>query len=233
MGYGLSPIELLIVAILAFAGLGNSPVGVPQLADESLQSASPPECLAYFAYHGVAKPEKSSRNQVEQLLAEDEIQSFASELMRLADEGLSVIPATDADQRTALRVLPRLAKAFLSRPSILYVSQVAVPPDPPSGNGAVVLNAGDDFAAVKESLEELEELYCRNTPGKQSAVSSTVDGTELRRLPAPRGVPPVQWGAKQPYVFLAVGEGEAAAVVGRLTERGAAPSWLTKVSANL
>jgi hypothetical protein len=43
----------------------------------------------------------------------------------------------------------------------------------------------------------------------------------------------VQWGAKQPYVFLAVGEGEAAAVVGRLTERGAAPSWLTKVSADL
>jgi hypothetical protein len=43
----------------------------------------------------------------------------------------------------------------------------------------------------------------------------------------------LQWGAKQPYIFLGVGDGEAAAIISRLKARAGTPLWLKNLSADI
>jgi hypothetical protein len=228
--FGVSPLEMTIVAALLFGGGATSAVGVPMPVDATLEAAAPAECLAYFAAHGVATPHAASTNHVEQLYAEEEIQAFLGEMNRLVGVALQRIPAGDEQQRAAIQGASVLAKAFLTRPNILYVTDVAVPPEQPSVNGALVLNAGDQLLAVQGALEDIERFYLTQVPPGQQVTTSSVGKVELRSLPMPPGAPPVVWGVAEPYVFLAVGKDEPKQLVGRLTSKGTKPEWLTKLN---
>jgi len=227
--FGIGAIEIGII-VLSLGAMGATPqVGVPSAPDAALQSAAPEECLLYISKSGTDSPDPKSSNQIEQLLAEPEIKDFVGEVSRLIDEGLTKIPANSEEERTLARTLPVVAKTLLSNPLMLYVSKVEVPPKVPGGNAALVISAGDQVKPLVVALEELEQLLVSKMPPNMTVEKFEAEGVQMRRLPTPPGVPPVVWGVQGSYVFIAVGEGEAAAVAKRLAKPGDAPAWLEAV----
>jgi hypothetical protein len=216
--------------VLALGGMGVVPqVGVPSPPEPAMLAAAPEQCLLYISTSGTDPADPKSSNQIEQLLAEPEIKEFVSEVSRLIDEGLARIPADSVEERTLARTLPIVARTLLDRPLMLYVSKVDVPPKAPGGNAALVISAGDQLTPLVVALEELEELLVSKMPPNMTVERYEAEGAKMRRLPSPPGVPPVVWGVQGSYVFLAVGQGEAAAVAKRLAAAGPAPAWLDAV----
>ena len=57
------------------------PLSLPPLPEDPVMSSvAPEECLWYLTWSGSAKADTASKNKTEQLLAEEEIQRFGSEL---------------------------------------------------------------------------------------------------------------------------------------------------------
>ena len=64
-----------------FFGGAGLPVSLPPLPEDPvLAKAAPEKCLWYYSWAGMAKADSSSKNQTEQLIAEDEVQRFVSQL---------------------------------------------------------------------------------------------------------------------------------------------------------
>jgi type II secretory pathway pseudopilin PulG len=229
------PAELAIISwmLLFFGGSGSLPVGVPLPPDAGLQSAAPPSALLYISHSGNTTPDPKSTNQVEKLLAEPEVQGFLGEARRLIDEVIKLAPKKNEREQALAASLPVIGKAVLSRPSMFYLSDVKLPPDVTTGNAAFVISSGDQTAALVASLEELERLIMMNFPPNMAVEKSEYDGAKLRRIPTPPGLPPVVWGVKGEYVFIAVGEKESENVVDRLTAKKGAPKWLTDLHEEL
>ena len=229
---GVGAAELLLIVAMMFGGGGLSAVGTPLPPDAGLQAAAPPTALVYVAHYGMTKPDPKSSNHFEQMLAEPENQAFLAELNRLAEETLKLVPADEEPAKLLGKTLPTLAKSLIARPSILYVADVAVNPIAPGGNGAFVIHAGDQIAALRDVVEQWERFYLTQIPPNQTVEKLTIEGVEVRRLPMPPQVPPVSWGVSGEYLFVAAGEGEATALLKRLNGRGEAPAWLSKLTAD-
>jgi hypothetical protein len=203
--------------------------------DAGLLAVTPAECIAYLSSPGSRKIEPGSKNQLDQLMAEPEIQDFITELKRLADEIPKHLPPGSPEQEALGKSLPVVAKALFTRPVMAYVSKVTLPPQAPSANAAVVVNAGDELDAFLEALGVLETLYISNA-ARGAEVVVTKDGTAtLRRLPTPPQAPPLSWGVQGNYVFLALGNNEAESlakkVAAETAESPAKPKWLADVEA--
>lgn len=227
MNAGIGAMEaILLVAMMFGGGTALSPLGVPLPPDQGLQSVAPDECLVFLSYAGQGKAQPGGKNQVELLHAEPEIQAFIAEVDRLIEEGLRHVPAEDEKERTLARTLPVIARTLLLRPHVHYLADVAVPPQQPTGHAGIVVNAGDKAKEFILALEELESLYLAEVPTNQAVERSEVDGVTIRRLPTPPEVPPIAWGSQGEYVFLAVGDGEAARIVKSLAAKKAPPKWL-------
>jgi len=227
--FGISPAEMGILAMLLGA-LGVLPqAGVPLPPDPAVQSAAPEECLLYLSLSGSGKPDPQSTNQIEQLLAEPEIRAFVDEIARLSEAGAKRLSDRGEAERNLNRALPVLGGMLLNRPLMLYVSKVDVPPQAPSVNGALVVSAGDKVKDFVAALEELEQLLVANLPPNSKIEPYEAEGVKMRRIPTQPGMPPVVWGVRDSYVFLAVGQGEAEAVAKRLAKPGAPPAWLSDV----
>ena len=234
MNAGIGAMEaILLVAMMFGGGTALSPLGVPLPPDSGLQSVVPEECLVFLSYAGQGAAQPGSKNQVEQLHAEPEIQAFIAEVDRLIQEGLKHIPADDEKERTLARVLPVIVRTLLLRPHVHYLADVAVPPQKPSGHAGIVVNAGDKTKEFVAALEELESLYLAEVPANQAVERSEVEGVTIRLLPTSPEIPPVAWGVKGEYVFLALGEGEAARIVKSLTEQKGPPKWLVDLQKDL
>ena len=219
--------------LLLFGGGATLPIGVPLPPDAGLQGAAPPNAIIYAAHAGSGAPDPNSKNQVELMLAEPEVQGFLVEVERLINEGVKRIPTNTEEERVLASTLPVIGKTLLTRPSMLYVSDVKVPPQAPSANAALIVAAGAEVGKLTAALEEIEALIVKNFPPGQTVEKSEVGGAKLRKLPMPPGLPPVVWGVKGEYVFIAVGEKEAETVVERLTARGPPPEWLVKLQEEL
>lgn len=111
MNAGIGAMEaILLVAMMFGGGTALSPLGVPLPPDSGLQSVAPEECLVFLSYAGQGAAQPGSKNQVEQLHAEPEIQAFIAEVDRLIQEGLKHIPADDEKERTLARALPVIGR---------------------------------------------------------------------------------------------------------------------------
>lgn len=237
---GIGPMELLLLAALLFGGGGLSGVGVPLPPDAGLQGAAPPECLVYLSHYGSGRPDPNSTNHVERLLAEPAIGAFASELNRLAEEAVELLPAGDEPAATAVKTLPVLVRALAERPNMLYVASAAVPPAAPDVRAAFVVAADRDAPALRDALLSWERLYLQQLGQNAEATVTQVGTAELRRLPMPPDVPPmvppvvppVVWGVDGGYVFLTIGEDEAQELSKRLAARGPPPPWLKQLEAD-
>jgi hypothetical protein len=187
----------------------------------------------YVAHHGTTEPDAKSTNAYEQLLAEPESRAFFGELNRLADEALKLLPpGGDEPTRLLGKTMPTLVRTFLSRPSTLYLADVALPPQPPTGNGGFVLHAGDQIEAVRDAVEQWERFYLTQLPPNKAVETATIDGVAVRQLPLPPGAPPVAWGVADQYIFLAVGENEAKNLLSRLRAKSGPPDWLKSLNAD-
>lgn len=224
---------LLLAAALLGGGAGGASIGgTPLPPDAGLQSVAPPSCLLYVAHHGSTAADAKSPNEYERLLAEPELQGLFGELNRVVDEALKLLPpANDEPSRLLAKTMPTIVKTLLSRPSTLYLADVQLPPQAPSGNAGFVIHTGDQTAALRDAVEQWERFYLTQIPPNMTVETSTIEGVDVRRLPLPPGAPPVVWGVADGYMFLAVGEDEAKNLLGRLRAKSGSPEWLKTLTA--
>src|SRR5690242_1482226 len=99
---------------------------VPLPPDPAMQALVPEECLFYCAWNGAAKPDPKSKNQTEQLLAEEEIRKFVAaietELIGLVQKSTQGNPQAQPLGQT----LPGLVKMLLTRPTAIYVAKAGM-----------------------------------------------------------------------------------------------------------
>lgn len=226
----------LQVALIAIAGWlvqaqtsFASPFCLPPAApDLGVMRAAPEECLFYIGWNGAGKPEAKSENQTEQLLAEEEVQKFVTQIdaqvTALVQQAMRANPmaAALADH------LPVLVKTVLTRPAALYVSKTMIGPMGPDVRAGIVVNTGDRQADFAKAIAQLEMLLQAQLPPGMKLEETNVGGAALKRFPTPPGAPTVVWGFQDAYFLISVGPDAGQELVGRLTS-GAAPAWLTKV----
>ena len=207
-----------------------SPFCLPPAApDAGIMRAAPEECLFYLGWNGAGKPDAKSENQTEQLLAEDEIQKFISQIdaqvTALVQQAMRGNPAGAA----LAEHLPALVKTVLTRPAAIYVSKVTIAQTGPDVRAGVVVNTGDQQPAFAKAIAQIEALALSQLPPGMKFEETNVAGAVLRHVPAPPGAPVVVWGFKDSYFLISVGVDAGQELVGRLASQAAPPAWLTKV----
>ncbi|HTU27281.1 MAG TPA: hypothetical protein VMF30_17870, partial [Pirellulales bacterium] len=74
MIFRIGPLELLLLVFVA--GSARPPLGIPAIEGTAIERAAPDECLGYFSSAGMAKPDPASTNHTEQVLADEDVQTF-------------------------------------------------------------------------------------------------------------------------------------------------------------
>lgn len=215
----------LFQAQAIFASPFCLPPGEP---DAGVMRAAPEECLVYLGWNGAGKADAKSKNQTEQLLAEEEVQKFLTQvetqITTLVQQGMRANPqaAPLADH------LPLLVKTILTRPAAIYVSKVAFGQTGVDVRAGIVVNTGDQQPAFAKAITQIEALGQAQMPPGTKLEEVKVGDATLRRLPLPPGPPPIVYGFKDSYFVIAAGADAGQELVGRLTT-GAPPAWLSKV----
>ncbi len=193
------------------------PLSLPPLPEDPVMAqVAPAECLWYMSWAGSAEASGTSKNQTEQLLAEEEIQHFAGELERTIL--LTIRQQTRGREDTvAAAEIPTLIKAALVRPAALFVRDFAVGEHGPDLHGGMIVSAGERAAEIKQSIARLEELAPPN------AIKTA--GPWHRLQPPGPGAPVFEWGWKGTYLIFGIGAGSADGIVERFSDKP--PQWLT------
>src|SRR6266404_3102036 len=178
--------------LLLFGGGGlPMPLSFPPLPEDPVMSAVAPEdCLWYLTWSGSAKPDSKSKNKTEQLLAEEEIQRFGSELERRVVSAIR--EHAQGPEAIAAQEVPKLAKIALTRPAAAFIAdfKFQIPPNgPPNIHGGLIISLGDQTDEVKVTVDRLTALLPQpTTAGK------------WQRLPSRDGRDPVvEWGIDGKY----------------------------------
>jgi hypothetical protein len=207
--------------LLLFGGGGLPlPLSLPPLPEDPVMSAvAPEECLWYLTWSGSAKADPASKNQTEQLLAEEEIQRFGSELERRVVAALR--EHAGGRDAIAAQEVPKLVKIVLTRPAAMFVSDFKMGERGPDIQGGLIINLGEQADDVKTSLDRLSTLL----PAPPNAAG------KWQRMPTPPGAPVVEWGIEGKYLIVGIGEGSADGIAAR--EKGTAPKWLEAIRTRL
>ena len=220
--------SMLMLLLLSGVPL-NLPLSLPPLPEDPLiQRMAPEQCVWYLALSGTDHADPKSKNQVEQLLAEDDVQHF----VRDVSEKLKAAFANAAPQDPVRKVFgqegPKLIETLLTRPLCLYLGSVELGPQGPAIRGGLAVNLGDDAATIKSSLERLDQtvLTAAGKPANPAA-------NGWHSLPMPSDAPPVQWGIQEKYLLVGVGDGEAQALSDRRAKSKTAPDWMVRVCGQL
>ncbi|HEY2839442.1 MAG TPA: DUF1559 domain-containing protein [Pirellulales bacterium] len=221
------PVALGIVVLMGGLGI---PVGTPPLpADPVITRVAPEECLWYFSWYGTAKPDQKSDNQTEQLLAEEEVQQFVSQVVESLSQALRKGAATEQTQILGGES-PKLLKILLTRPGAVYLSRVNLQGAQPELRGGLIVNTGDQTKEARASLEKLLSIL---PPQSDAPAESAIGGITFRRIPLPAGVPQVSWGFKDDYLLVGFGAGGVEELVARLVPDAAEASWLKDLHARV
>jgi hypothetical protein len=199
------------------------PLSLPPLPEDPVMaSVAPEECLWYLTWSGCAKADPASKNKTEQLLAEEEIQRFGTELERRVVAAIR--EHARGPEAIAAHEVPKLIKVALTRPAAAFIADLkfrAPTNGPPDIHGGLIINLGDETDEVKASLGRLSALL----PLPAAA-------GKWQRLPSPDARDPVvEWGVDGKYLVVGLGEGSADAIVAR--EKGTPPKWLTTLHEQL
>ncbi|HKD37968.1 MAG TPA: hypothetical protein VKB78_14245, partial [Pirellulales bacterium] len=207
--------------LLVFGGGGLPlPLSLPPLPEDPVMSAvAPEECLWYLSWSGSAKPDAKSKNQTEQLLAEEEVQRFAAELERRLIAALR--EHANGPGAIAAQEVPKLVKIALTRPAAMFVSDFKMGQRGPDVHGGLIINLGDQADDAKASIDRLTAL---------SPMPPNASG-KWQRAPLPPDAPVIEWGFDGKYFILGIGEGSADGIVQR--KNGSAPKWLEAVHSRL
>ena len=113
----------------------------------------------------------------------------------------------------------------------VYIGSIVPGVHGPMVRGGMVVNLGENAAATEASLKKVLDLIAPDRSGAVSAPGANVASDGWLTLSLPPDAPIVQWGIRDQYLVVGVGEGEAAAVWAR--RQKAAPPWLTELQAKL
>jgi hypothetical protein len=207
--------------LLLFGGGGLPlPLSLPPLPEDPVMSAvAPDECLWYLTWSGSAKADSTSKNQTEQLLAEEEIQRFGSEIERRLVAALR--EHSRGPEAIAAQEVPKLVKIALTRPMAMFVSDFKMGQHGPDIKGGLIINLGEQADDAKTSIDRLTALL----PAPPAAAG------KWQQMPTPPGAPVVEWGIEGKYLIVGIGEGSADGIAAR--EKGTAPKWLEAIRRRL
>jgi hypothetical protein len=218
-----APVFKILTMLLLSAGAGL-PLGLPPLPeDPMLARSAPADCIAYMSLSGTGTPDANSKNQTEQFLAEPEVQQMFHQIERAV---VAKIEENSPQQHAAATAdAIRWAKKLLPRPVMAFVSSAAVTPQGPDIHGGLMINVGDDIAALKADLEKYQAML----PHPPEKVE--ISGISCYRFSVRPGAPIIVWGVKDKYVVVGVGEGSFEGILQRAN--GSVPAWLTALHKQL
>jgi hypothetical protein len=223
-------VSTVVFMSLFFGGFAGLPIATPPLpADPVLERAAPDSCLFYFSSAGLAKPDAESKNLTEQMLANQEVSEFLSQvivpLTRLAQQpGMAPPETTEA--------IMALIEVALTRPLAVSVDEFALASldAPPEVQASLVVRAGDRNDAIETAIALLTAQALADI---EAAEGVKIDGGTLQQIPTPFG--PLSWGTVTPrgdeatYVAT-IGDRAIESLMKRLadTERPK-PEWKTRL----
>src|SRR5262249_2611226 len=119
---------------------------------------------------------------------------------------------------------PNLLETMLTRPLVAYVGTVDPGPRGPMIRAGIAVNLGDSVAKTKASLEKIQQAVARSgAAGAPAGGDSAETGAgntapavprqtgkegagDWQTLPTPADAPPIQWGIKDRYLVIGIGE---------------------------
>lgn len=218
-----------------FGGMGqNALAPLPPLPpDDVLARIAPAECLVYLNSAGRAEPSADSTNQIEQFLAEPEVQMAVAHLRTQFQKWKSQNAAGGEPGDLDAEIMKQgalLLPALLQRPWAFYVAKAAMGPAGVDARGGLVVNLGKDSESLLTAWKKLEQALVEKS-GLPPVTEVELAGGSWRKITLPAPAPAVFWGTRGSYLLLVVGEAEAAELLGRA--RTEAPAWLTKLRQDL
>lgn len=216
----------LSMLVLVGSGFLGLPVSMPPLPEDPVMAKiAPAECLAYFTWAGLAKPDPDSKNHTEQLLAEEQVQRLYKTIDAQIVAAVARSAPRDEASQTIAAEAPALIKALLSHPLAMFVSNVSLGAGGVEVEAGIVLGTGEDTAAIKASLEKLYTIV-DPTFGRGGAFEGKWNVVQL-----PPGMPTVEWGFRGKYLVIGIGRGTAEEILGRA--KSPAPRWLADLRKTL
>ena len=167
--------------LLMFGGGGLPlPLSLPPLPEDPVMaSVAPDECVWYLSWSGSAKPDAASKNQTEQLLAEEEVQRFGGELEHQIVAAIR--EHAHGPEAIAAQEVPKLIKTALTRPAAMFVSDFKLGQRGPDIHGGLIINLGDQTDEVKASLDRLSTLLAAAAKRRGRQMAADADARRLRR----------------------------------------------------
>lgn len=230
--FGIGPAELLVLTI-GLGGFGLPLSMPPAPPDPVVQQAAPEQCLFYLEWSGTAKPDASSTNRTEQLLADKEVQQFVTELTEQIDRALAQAAKGKPDAEVLHQTLPGLLKTLVTRPTAIYLSEIIASERQGKVRGGLVTNVGDKAEEVARSLARLELLFAAELRGEQKIEDKTIGGVRWKRVAVNPDATAFLWGFRDNLFLVALGDEEAEALPARLGKKSGGPAWLTQLHADL
>ncbi len=223
----MSATGLLPLMLLLLGGHVGPRLGLPPLPEDPLLARmAPAEPLWYFSCAGVAEPDPRSSNQTEQTLAEPEVRDFLHAVNKaLSDAIRQGAPPTPQGELLGAEG-PKLIRALLTHPAAAFVSKLAVGRQGLEVSGGIVIATGAQTDELKAILEKLQQTIVHTAGTTTNGFSS-----QWREFPSPPGVPRIEWGFRDSYLIVGVGESSAEATWSR--RRGPPPAWLTTLKKKL
>ncbi len=194
----------------------------PGPEDPFLAQIAPEQCIYYSRWAGIASPDPDSKNQIDQLFKDPEIQRFLAELSLRARHTQDFIrrQGNGADAVFA-EVSITLGKLVLTQPTVIFVSDVTAAP--PSMDGGVVVKLGDQLKEVEQALKQLQQ----SIPA-EVITQRDIDGVRFSQANVPTGTT-LTWGIRDGYLMLGIGDDAIRQIIDR--SRTPAPDWLRQLEA--
>ena len=118
--------SIMLIMLLLFSGSPlNLPLSLPPLpADPVISNVAPEQCVWYMRLAGVDKANPGSKNKVEQLLAEEDVQLFTRQLIIKFNAAIAKSLANDPAHKTLGEEGPKLVETLLTRPMCVYIGSI-------------------------------------------------------------------------------------------------------------
>ena len=217
---GISLLSLPI--LLLFSSLASLPLAKSPLPlNPAMQAVAPPDCLWFASSSGFAEANFESDNQSEQLLAEPEVRQFGNRIQEQILLAVRRNAGSEHKERVLSSELPKLFKAMLSRPFVVYVEDVQLVDEGVRIAAGLVIDAGKDRDEIQQAFDRLLELKGDDAPPIRTIESKGVTWSAARKS---MDKPEVRWGWRDNYFLLAFGDGTADTIVERM--QGPPPGWL-------
>jgi hypothetical protein len=206
------------------SGLGV-PLGIPPGPDDPVISrVAPEDCVFYTTWAASAPPDRRSKNQAEQMLAEPEVRLFVEHLEKWVRRAVNqsapereVNSLSDATFDTLLMVF--------RHQTAMFVSDVKVRGKRVSAKGGMVVALGAEAPLVRRLFHQHVRGFFINL-NAESIETVVCHGEKWYRVKMTADFPSLLVGINDSYLVVAVGEDSPDVILGRM--HGPIPNWLAE-----